>query len=499
MKRAITAFAATLLAAQPAHAGCTDLTGLKLPDTTIASARIVPPFSGTDPMLGPYEAKREICRVAGTIAPSIKFEVWLPGPTDWNGKLQGVGNGGVAGGIAEASLAAGVGRGYATVSSNLGHDGNPIDFRFAVGHPELVSDWGHRATHAMTVAARQIVSAYYGRRPTHAYFTGCSGGGRQGLMEAQRYPADYDGIVAGDPTANFTRLTLGGRLWEAIATLKDPARYIPAAKIPAIARATASACADKDGVIDDPRQCRFDPAVLQCKAGDTVDCLTSPQIAALKAIYAGATNTKGEQIYPGYMPGGELGPMGWGLYVAGAGPKNSSQFLYADGFARLMVMENPDYDSLSFDYDRDMPAAVAKLSHTIDASDPDLRAYAAHGGKLIHYHGWNDPGVSPLNSVNYYEQVGRALGNPPTDFYRLFMVPGMQHCTGGPGTDHFDALAALEQWVEKGQAPDRIEAAHLEGGTTVRTRPLCPYPQVARWDGRGSRDAAGSFRCGVEK
>jgi len=478
-----------------AFASCTDLGAMKLAGVTIAGARESAPFSGTDPMMGAYATARSICRVTGTILPAIKFEVWLPTPADWNGKLQGVGNGGVAGSIAEASLAAGVNRGYATVSSNLGHDGNPIDFRFAVGHPELVADWGHRATHEMTVAAKQIAGAYYGKPPAHAYFTGCSGGGRQGLMEAARYPADYDGIVAGDPTANFTRLTLGGRLWEAMATLKDPARYIPAGKIPTIARATAKACADGTGVIDDPRRCAFDPAALLCKAGDADDCLTAPQVTALKAIYAGSTNSKGERIYPGYMPGGELGPMGWSAYVAGAGPKKASQFLYADGFARFMVKENPDFDSLGFDYDRDMPAALAKLSKTIDASDPDLKPYARHGGKLIQYHGWSDPGVSPLNSVDYYEQVARVYGKPSADFYRLFMVPGMQHCTGGPGADHFDALAALEQWVEQGKAPDRIVAAHLKDGAVERTRPLCPYPQVARWDGKGSQDAAENFRC----
>lgn len=421
--------------------------------------------------------------------------MWLPEPSAWNGKLQGVGNGGVAGSIATGSLSRALARGYAAVSSDLGHQGGPIDFRFAVGHPELVADWGHRATHAMTVAAKRIVQAYYGRPQSKAYFTGCSGGGRQGLMEAQRYPEDYDGIVAGDPTSNFTRLTLGGRLWQAIVTLKDPDRYIPANKIPAIAKATAAACADPDGVIADPRACRFDPGVLLCTGAETDACLTAPQILALKAIYAGSRTGTGETIYPGLMPGGELGPMGWSLYIAGAGPGKASQFLYADGFTRFMVKEDPNYPSLSFDYDRDLPAALAKLSDTIDANSPDLRAFAAHGGKLIQYHGWSDPGVSPLNSVRYYERVSRTVGRSPGDFYRLFMVPGMQHCVGGPGTDQFDALAALEHWVEHGAAPDRIVAAHLTDGRPVRTRPLCPYPATAHWTGTGDRSSAENFTC----
>ena len=305
-----------VMGASAKAATCEDLARLTLPQTTIASAAPAGPFSASDPMFGPFTVKSNFCRVGGTIAPAIKFQVWLPLPADWNGKLQGVGNGGVAGSIAEGSLAAALARGYAAVSSNLGHDGNAIDFTFAIGHPELVVYWGHRATHEMTVTAKAIVAAYYGKPAARAYFTGCSGGGRQGLMEAQRYPADYDGIVAGDPTADFTRLTLGGRLWEAIATMKDPARYIPAAKIPVIAAATLAACdaldGIKDGVIDDPRQCRFDPRSIQCKAGDSAaaDCLTAPQVDALTAIYAGATNSRGERIFPGYMPGGELGRRG---------------------------------------------------------------------------------------------------------------------------------------------------------------------------------------------
>jgi len=500
MRTAALAAVALLMAMPAGAATCESLAGTTLAETPITAAEAVKPFAGTDPMMGSFKVEQNFCRVSGTIAPAIKFEVWLPEPAAWNGKLQGVGNGGVAGHVVPASLAAALGRGYAAVSSNLGHEGGPIDFEFAVGHPELVNDWGTRGTHMMTVVAKAVVEAYYGKPPRFSYFTGCSGGGRQGLMEAQRFPADYDGIVAGDPTADFTRLTLGGRLWESIATLKDPAHYIPAAKIPVIAKATVAACdaldGVKDGVIDDPRQCKFDPATIQCKSGDGPECLTEGQVTALKAIYAGSTYGNGKQIFPGYMPGGELGPMGWATYVSGPAPKKASQFLYADGFARFMVMGKPGYDSLTFDYDRDMPEAIQKLSGLIDAINPDLAGFEARGGKLIQYHGWSDPGVSPLWSVNYYEKVGEHLRGDPSGFYRLFMVPGMQHCAGGPGPDHFDALAALEQWVEHSKAPDRILATHMTDGKPDRTRPLCPYPQVAKWDGKGNTDQAESFGCG---
>lgn len=500
-------------------ASCDSLAGTKIPDTKIVETREITPspaFTAENPIFGGTTVEHPFCRVIGTIAPAIKFEVWLPIALNWNGKLQGVGNGGVAGAINYPGMAAALERGYATVSSDLGHEGGFIDFRFAMGHPGLVADWGHRATHEMTLAAKSIAETFYGRPPVHSYFTGCSGGGRQGLMEAQRYPEDYDGIVAGDPTSDFTRLTLGGRLWEAIATLKDPAAYIPASKIPAIAAAVDAICdaqdGVKDGIINDPRQCRFDPATIQCKGPDSDECLTAPQVSALKTIYAGAVNAKGERIFPGYVPGGELGPGGLARYLSGSAPKQGGQFLYADGFARYMVKEDAKFDPLTFDFDTDMPRAVAKLSKAIDATDPNLAAFKAHGGKLIQYHGWSDPGVSPLSSIAYYESVVRSFDpghvgglqiggataqawRETSDFYRLFMVPGMQHCVGGPGPDHFDALAALEDWVERKTPPEKIVASHRTNGATDRTRPLCYYPNAAWWNGQGSTDEAQNFAC----
>jgi len=217
-------------------------------------------------------------------------------------------------------------------------------------------------------------------------------------------------------------------------------------------------------------------------------------VAAVRAIYAGAHNAKGELIFPGLVPGGEDGPGGWATYVSGSEPGKGGQYLYADNFVHGMVKEDYNFNSLGFDYDRDLPAAIAKLSPVIDAANPDLSVFRAHGGKLINYHGWNDPGVSALSSVAYYERVRARLGDP-SDFYRLFMVPGMQHCTGGRGTDQFDMLTALENWVEQGKAPDAIPASRVRSDLPKLTRPLCRFPEVARWNGSGSSDEAVNFRC----
>jgi feruloyl esterase len=488
------------LAAAPA---CDGLAALKLADTVLKATAVSGPFSAPvspfDFNQAPVQTAKPFCRVEGTIAPAIRFELWLPPAESWNGMLQGIGNGGMAGFLSYAPLAASLAAGYAAVTTDLGHQGGGIDGSFAIGNPQAVIDWGHRATHEMTVKAKQIVAAHYGKPQERAYFTGCSGGGRQALMQAQRYPGDYDGILAGDPTADFTHLTTGGRLWQMHAT--QGAGYIPASKVPTIANAVVAACdaidGVKDGVLEDPRQCKFDPATIQCRAGDADSCLTQPQVAALKRIYAGAKNSKGEAIFPGTSPGGELGPGGWSSYITGAGPGKGSQLAYASGYLRGLVFENPEYDAMSFDWDRDVPVMDAKLASIINATNPDLAAFKARGGKLIQYHGWNDPGVAPMSSVNYYESVQRKMGGAAgvRDFYRLFMVPGMQHCAGGPGPDKFDGLAALRQWVEQGKAPERIVAAHLSDGRTDRTRPLCPYPQKAKWNGKGSSDEAASFSC----
>ena len=489
--------------AATAGTSCDELARLPLTDTTLKATAVSGPFSAPvspfDFNQSPVQTAKPFCRVEGIIAPAIRFELWLPPADQWNGMLQGIGNGGMSGFLSYAPLAASLQAGYAAVTTDLGHQGGGIDGSFAIGNPRAVVDWGHRSTHEMTVKAKQIVQAHYGKRQERAYFTGCSGGGRQALMEAQRYPEDYDGILGGDPTADFTHLTTGGRLWQMQVTQGDG--YIPAAKVKTIADAVIATCdaidGVRDGLLEDPRQCTFDPATIQCKSGDADSCLTPPQAAALKRIYAGARNSKGAPIFPGYSPGGELGPNGWSSYISGSGPGKGTQLAYAAGYLRGLVFENPDYDPLGFDWDRDVPAMDAKLANIINATNPDLTAFKARGGKLIQYHGWSDPGVAPMSSVNYYEAVLQRMGGAPPvrDFYRLFMVPGMQHCGGGPGPDRFDGLAALRQWVEQGKPPERIVAAHMTGDHIDRTRPLCPYPQKARWNGSTNIDEAASFNC----
>jgi feruloyl esterase len=336
----------------------------------------------------------------------------------------------------------------------------------------------------------------------------CSTGGRQALMEAQRFPEDYDGIVAGAPAANWARFQTGGHLWVVLALNKDPESYIPASKLPLIANAVNAACDGldgiKDGVLDDPRQCKFDPQTLVCGTGeDTGSCLTPKQAKALKDVWSGAYRASGELIYPGYAPGAEAAG-GWNSYNTGTGPRTGSHWDQAENVMKYMVFEKPDWDFRTFDFERDLDLAITKLSKTMDAFDPDLTRFNQRGGKLLLYHGWNDTSISPLNTINYYERVistlqaGRSRAEAEAavqKFARLFMVPGMLHCSGGPGPNAFDMLSTLENWVEKGQAPDRIIASRMTGGKVDRTRPLCAYPNVAVHTGRGSTDAAENFEC----
>jgi feruloyl esterase len=476
---------------------CAALAGLTLEDTTLAvesaPGGFVHPASIYDILARPRPAVRGFCRVQGIIHGRIRFEVWLPAPDAWNRRLQGVGDGGMAGATPYPALLQAVEAGYAAVGSDLGHQSDFIDSSWAVGHPERVRDWGHRATHEMTVRAKAIVAAYYGHPAQWSYFTGCSGGGRQAMSEAQRYPQDYDGIVAGDPTLDFVRLTTAGRLWMAQA-LGAPDVRLTAAKLRIAEEAAIAECDHLDGVsdavIDDPSACRFDPARLGCGPGpERVDCLTPAQVAALRRIYAGAADSKGQPLFPGYERGGESG---FGL----------GQMAYASGFLRGMAFDDPSYDPQRFDFDADIARIAGRdlggetLSQAIDATSPDLRAFRRRGGKLIHYHGWNDPGVPPRSSLAYYQRVMQQQGRAQTlDFYRLFMVPGLGHCFGGRGATSFDMLPALQAWVEQGRAPQSIPAARIQNGQVVRTRILCPYPSHAVYDGKGDADRAESFAC----
>jgi feruloyl esterase len=496
---------------------CESLESLELPETTITSAQVVPAGGFAPPQGaggghggrrrgGDRPAPREeagdlptFCRVAGVVAPQIRFEVWLPPPTGalgWNGKLNGVGNGGLAGSISYGAMIQALARGYATASTDTGHTDETDHEAWALGHPELLVDFASRSIHATATAAKGIIRAYYGRAPQRSYFTGCSGGGGQALSEAQRYPADYDGIVAGAP-ANFPTHMWPGELYPAWVTHRSPAHLVPEAKLSLVNDAVLAACDATDGVedhvLDDPRRCGFDPSTLLCKLADAADCLTAEQVDSVKRIYDGPKDpSSGKLFWPGFEKSSEPG---WTGHV-------SEPFGIPLSYFKYMALQDPGWDWKRFDFADPGSFAVLneasqRLGPVLDSTDPDLTAFKKRGGKLIAYHGWLDPNIAPRNSIDYYEAVQEAMGGEreASSFYRLFMVPGMGHCGGGPGPSAFDALDALESWVENGKPPDRIPASHVSDGKVDRTRPLCPYPLVARYQGAGSTDEAASFEC----
>ncbi len=519
-------FAGVLFATAPVFAApCASLTALKLPSTTITAAEVVPAGAFRPPGLRPgalpadelraFERLPAFCRVQGVIAPSsdshIEFEVWMP-VNGWNGRYLGVGNGALAGSITYGgpaimtsdvpTLSSALMAGYAASSTDTGHEAaSDNDGKWALGHREKIIDYGYRAVHETAERAKAIIRAFYRRAPEHSYFDSCSNGGRQGLMEAQRYPADYDGVIAGAPAASITQLNAHME-WDVQATDKDPASYIPANKWPAVQAAALEQCDAldglKDGLIEDPRRCDFKPRVLLCHGPESPSCLTAPQITALEKIYAGPRDSQGRQIFPGLVPGGETGgPIGWAPVVSGR------THVLLTGAADLM--QNPHWNFLTGDVEHDADRYAAALGHILNATDPDLTAFEARGGKLILYHGWSDPVISPLATVAYDEAVVARMGRADAErFTRLYMVPGMPHCLGGSGPNTFGAtmLTALQHWVEKGVAPQAIVATKYRtngdpASGIARTRPLCPYPQVARYKGTGSIDVAANFACGA--
>ena len=486
------------------QSSCESLASLALINTSITRAQLVPAgqFAATPagllapgaPSFRPYSALPAFCRVAATLTPSadseISIEVWMPA-AEWNGKFEGVGNGGWGGQISVQALAGGVARGYAIATTDTGH--TTRDGSFALAHPEKLVDFSYRAVHEMTVRAKALIEAYYGRAPRTSYWDGCSTGGRQGLKEAQNYPEDYDGIAAGAPTNYMTHM-LAQMLWVARATLTNPAAYIPPTKYAVIHQAALDACDArdglKDGVIDDPPRCHFDPKTIQCKRDDLPTCLTAAQVEAARKIYAPLKNPRtGAEIFPGLEPGSELG---WAGLAGGPEPMSIPTDYY-----KYVVFKNPAWDYRTFDFDTGVTLADT-LDHGDDnAIDPNLAPFVSRGGKLLIYQGWSDMLVAPTNAVNYYTGVVKALGGAAhaENSVRLFMAPGMGHCVGGEGPSNFDKLGILEQWVEQKRAPDQIVASHLSNGKIDRTRPLCPYPQVAIYSGAGSTDDAKNFTC----
>lgn len=500
-------------------ATCEGLATLSLPNTTIATAVSVPsgPFTAPDGTTFPYLPA--FCRISGSIAPAsdsdIQFEVWMPA-SGWNSRFAGADNGGFGGSINFGKIGDALSHNYAAASTDTGHRAGylgVLDASWAAGHPEKVVDFGYRAIHETAQKAQAIVTAFYGHPPAHSYFEGCSNGGRQALMEAQRYPADYDGIIAGASAYNWTHL-MSSALWDNQALAQS---YLPPSKLTAIEAAAMAACdaldGVVDGVIDDPRKCHFDPSAILCQGAETDACLTMPQIATLRKLYAGPVNSGGAQVFPGYPVGGQTGSNGWPLWITGPTPGTGAMFYFGYFFFSDVVYGNPSWNPLTFSIETDVATADSATAATLNAIDPDLTAFRERGGKLILFHGWSDPAVSALSSIDYYENVIAKLRRPrePSPV-RLFLAPGMQHCENGPGPDSFgqngfdggdpqyDLEAALELWVEQGITPERIVATRYiqdldPSSGVLRTRPLCAYPAFARWTGSGSSDDAANFDC----
>lgn len=458
-------------------------------------------------------AKPRHCLVDGHAASpgnTVNFRIALPDA--WNGKFLFLGVGGLAGTI--ANLEPGLARGYATASTDTGHQSSEPDW--ASNRAKEV-DYGHRGTHVSTVAAKALTAGFYGSAPKFAYFQGCSNGGRQALMEVQRYPEDFDGIIGGDP-ATGTPMQIGrGIVYQKM--LASPASYLTPEALELLSRASVAACdkADglEDGLVSDPRACRFDPATLACTEGSAPgSCLTSGQLDVVKLIYAGTTLKNGEVYSYGFPPGHEGGATGWRQWVSGqeppvpvadgslayTGKELPSGYRLMDFNFKFLSLDqdDPDYDWRKFDLDRDVPR-MKTMTEILSPLDPDLRPYRKHGGKLLLYHGWADPGISAYGTLAYHDAVVKAVGGQTNadEFLRTYFVPGMHHCSGGPGPNQFDMLTALEGWVERGEAPAAIVASHRVDGKVVRSRPLCPHPQVARYTGSGSIDEASSFTCEI--
>ncbi len=495
-------------------ANCDAIKQLQLPDTTITMAERVTTGELSGPELDkPLHELPVFCRVTGVLRPTtdsdIRFEVWLP-ENDWNQRFLGVGNGGFAGSIGYQGLAGNLRRGFATAGSDAGHQAKAEDASWAFHHPEKIKDFGWRAVHLTAERAKDIVKAYYGKTAAKSYFDSCSDGGREALMEAQRFPGDYDGILAGAPANAWTRMLTSG-VSVAQSTIGDPRAYISSLKLPAIQRAALAACDDADGVKDgflsDPPKCHFDPAVLLCKGADSLACLTQPQVQSLKTFYGGGEDAQGKSFFPGYLMGDESS---WDNWVLGNGPGSGSGIQYVQNYFRYMVANDPKWNILTADVAGSLQAATRQTADDLDATNPNLGGLSARGGKLIMYHGWNDPAISPWNSIAYYQSVQKAMGDSEAaGFLRLYMVPGMEHCAGGPGPAAFGQLGiattngpkygvfdALVDWVEKGVPADTVTATKYgPDNKATMTRPLCPYPATAKYKGTGDTNDAANFVC----
>lgn len=500
---------ALLCLTAPARAAspCEDLTKLSLPATTVTSAQMVAAGAFTPPAGGGRGAAAQqqlyaklpaFCRVMATLKPSsdsdIKVEVWLPA-AGWNGKFQAVGAGGMAGSIPYALMAPALADGYATSGTDTGHVGNNADFM--PEHPEKLVDFAHRAIHEMAVKAKSVIDAHYGGAPKLSYYNGCSGGGRAGLANAQRYPSDFNGIVAGAASWNPMRMD-AARIGVNRSVNRTPESAIPPSKYQMIHDAVLNACdaldGVKDGVLENPTKCRFDYASLACQGpagSDGPACLTPPQVESAKVLTSPLKHpTTGAMLFEGHLwPGAELE---WDT-LGGPEPLNNALIRI-----RNITFKDPKWDPRTFNTAVDVELAEKLDNGLLASNNFNLKPFFDRGGKLLMYHGWADPQVTPQNSILYYQNVLKTVGKGAENSIALFMLPGVSHCDGGKGPDTWDRAAAIDQWVAQGKKPARIVASHLTNGKVDRQRPLCPFGQVAKYRGSGNANEHPNFHCVAE-
>ena len=498
-------------------AACADLQGVAFGDNTLVTRAS---YVTSDLTFGTTTAAAPFCRIEAVARPTgdsrIGFEVWLPPLAAWNTKYQSIGSGSSAGSINTVAMVSPLADGYAVMATDNGHvtdarqPNGAAEQTWALGHPEKIIDFAYRAQHVATVRAKEVASAFYGRAPTRAYFVGCSQGGHHGLMEASRYPEDHDAIVAGAPAWDWFNL-MAAEVWNSQLYLQDATAIVPA-KNTLLNNAVVAACdaADgvTDGVIDDPRACAFDPATLQCPGADAANCLTAVQVAAARRVYGGARQPDGTVIFPAYTRGSELG---WSPLYSTPNAAGGSGF----DFFRYTIFQTPAFDNRNFDfaadYDRARAVRIAgQPAPSVFNATADLAAFRARGGKLIIYHGLADQQITPYSSIDYYNRVVAAQGQANTDgFLRMFLMPGMGHCAGGPGPQFIggntgrapvaeaahDVVRALDKWSTDGTAPATLIASRVTGTAVTRTRPLCAWPKTAVYKGSGSTDDAANFQC----
>jgi feruloyl esterase len=489
-------------------AACESVSKLAISDTTFTTVKNQPAGDFTPPQGAVLSGLPGFCRIAATAKPSaasnIRIEIWMPSK-NWNGKYLGLGNGGLGGSIDYKALSLGLARGYAVAHTDMGTSPNADTL---IGQPERWIDYGHRSTHLMTTMAKEVIQSYYGKNASYSYFYGCSTGGGQGLHEAQRYPADYNGIVAGAPGHNRTG-THTDIFWNFVVTRGSA--YLPQSKLNLLKKTATAACdgADSvtDGIINAPEKCNFNPQVLQCSGADSDSCLTADQVKAAQSIYAGPVDTvTGKQIFPGPAPGSETG---WGLGVTAPAANERAPF-----DAIFKTVFGPAWDWKTFDFSQDMTTMDTALGPMVNALNPDLNSFNSLGGKIISFVGLTDPILSYKEPQRYFERVEQTMPGQSAKFARLYFAPGMNHCSGGDGPNVFgndlsqspwptdpkrDLLAALETWVEKGSAPDSLIATKFVGDNTknavLMSRPLCAWPKVIKYKGAGDPNSEDSFIC----